>query len=127
MRRIIDFLVDHWVRFLVAFLIAVSIMITYLAVNDAWALMIGYCDALFIAGFTLFAFAALATLNLFGAFDIFSFLPARRKKENGAKEDFYEYTTRKKEERGRFKLVFVPYLTWAVICLLVSLILLFLL
>ena len=126
MRKVLSFFIEHWVRFLVAFLIGVIMMIVYLAIANAWTWVIGYCNATFISAFVLFSISILSVLNLFGAFDIFSFYIGRKKKENGAKEDLYDYSSRKKDERSKFKLVFVPYLFFALLFLVASLILYFL-
>lgn len=101
-------------------------VVAYCAIMNSWTVIIGYCNGFFIAAFTLISIGLLAVLNLFGAFDIFSFYPGRKKKEDGTKESLYDYSTRKKEERGKFKLVFVPYISLGSVYLLVSLVLYFL-
>ena len=126
MHKILDFFVKHWVRFLISLVIGLIIGVVYLLISKGWTLVIAYCNATFIAGFVLFAISVLVVLNLFGAFDIFSFFFMRKKVESGAKENLYDYSTRKKEERNKFKLVFMPYLVVATLFLIVSLILFFL-
>ena len=123
MRKILDFFINHWIRFTIAFVIGASLILLYCGVTNTWSRMIGYCNGSFIAAFVLISFSALTILNLFGAFDIFSYYPSRKKKENGLKENLFDYSTRKKQERSKFKLVFVPYLAWGVLFLIASVIL----
>ena len=125
MSVILSFLKKNWIRFLVATVFAAAPVIVYLAVNQAWKLAIGYCNGLFISGFFLTGVSALVALNLFGAFDIFSFYFGRKLNEQGKKEDLYEYSTRKKEQRWKAKFAFLPYLIVGAICLIASLIIFF--
>ena len=122
---IIEFFTDHWARFGIAFFIGIVPVIVYNAVYNNWLLVINYCNGFFIGAASLLAVSALSVFNLYGAFDIFSYLPGRKKMENGKIETLYDYSERKKLTRGKFKLVFVPYLVVGVVFLLVSLILYF--
>ena len=125
MKKICEFLVDHWVRFLISFFIGVFSMLIYIAVKNGWQSGINYVDGTFMSAAILIGIAALATLSLFGAFDIFSYFFGRKKKEDGKKEVLYEYAERKRLERGKQKLIFIPYLTFGVLFLVVSVILRF--
>ena len=119
------FFKNNWIRFLVAFLLGVVPVIVYQAVNNTWTLPLGYCNGLFVSAFLLISISVLVVLNLFGAFDIFSFYINRKRTEEGRKEDLYEYSTRKKEERLKAKLVFLPYLIVGLLYLIASLIIYF--
>ena len=125
MRKIREFLVNHWVRFLISFFIGVFTMVIYLAVKNGWQYSINYVNATFMSAAILIGIAALSTLTLFGAFDIFSYFFNRKKKENGKKEILSEYAERKRIERGKQKLIFIPYLFNGIIFLIASLILRF--
>ena len=126
MHKILEFIVEFWVRFLIGFVLGVLVVVIYNWINNTWAEYIGYCNGAFIGAFLLVSIGALSVLNLFGAFDIFSFYALRKKKENGSKEDLYEYSTRKKEERGKHKLAFIPYIFWGFVFFVISLVFYFL-
>ena len=125
MRKIREFLINHWVRFLISFFIGVFTMVIYLAVKNGWQYSINYVNATFMSAAILIGIAALSTLTLFGAFDIFSYFFNRKKKEDGKKEILSEYAERKRIERGKQKLIFIPYLFNGIIFLVASLILRF--
>lgn len=126
MHKILNFIVEFWVRFLVGFLIGAIIMVIYNLINASWTSFINYCNGAFIGAFFLISIGILSVLNMFGAFDIFSFFALRKKKEDGMKENLYEYSTRKKEERTKYKLAFIPYIFWGFVFFVVSLIFYFL-
>ena len=126
MLKILSFFAENWVRFLVSILIGLGLMAAYNGISNTWTLIIGYCNGSFIAAFTLISISILIVLNLFGAFDIFSFYFRRKTNEEGKKEALYEYAARKKEERWKYKMVFLPYLVVGGLFLIASLILYFL-
>ena len=126
MQKILGFFAEYWVRLIVSFFIGIVIYVVYNSIKNSWIMLIEHCNACFIAGFVLVGISALAALNLFGAFDIFSFYFNRKKKENGDKEVLYDYSTRKKQERLKVKLAFLPYLLVGSLFLIASLILYFL-
>ena len=125
MAVILHFLKKNWIRFLVALIIGVIPVVVFNAVNNTWQLAIGYCNGLFISAFLLIAISGLVALSLFGAFDIFSFYFDRRRKEDGTKENLYDYSARKKENRWKAKFAFLPYLIIGSLYLIASLILYF--
>ena len=126
MQKILGFFAEYWVRFVVSLFIGLTVYVVSNAIFNTWSLTIAHCNSCFIAGFVLVGISALAALNLFGAFDIFSFYFNRKKKENGDKEVLYDYSTRKKQERLKVKLAFLPYLLVGSLFLIASLILYFL-
>ena len=69
-----------------------------------------YRDGATIGGFALIFFGLLLVLNHFGAFDIFNYFFQRKKKEDGSKEIYSEFVERKRIEKGRLNLSFLPYL-----------------
>ena len=127
-----DFFSKNWIRFLVSFLIGLTIMtlynISYAASGaPAWSSLEYYRDGSFIAGMVVFFIGCLAVIAHFGFFDIFSFYPGRKRKENGYKENYGDYVERKKKERGKLSLSFLSYIIIALVYLTFSLILLFIL
>ena len=89
---------------------------------NIWAMLSSYRDGATIGGFALFFFGLLLILSHFGAFDIFSFMFARKKKEDGSKEIYSEYVERKRMEKGHLNLFFLPYLIVGSLYLLFSVI-----
>ena len=126
MQKILGFFAEYWVRFLVSFMIGVTLYVATNLIENQWSLVRSHCDACFIAGSVLVGISALVLLNFFGAFDIFSFYFNRKKKENGDKEMLYDYSLRKKGERAKFKLAFLPYLLMGALFIVGALILYFL-
>lgn len=128
MRNVLEFIQKNWIRFVVSLAIGLAISIIYMSVNTylgSWKDIMFYCNATFIASFLLFAIGVLTLLNNFGGFDIFSFLIMRKPYNEARKENLYEYSERKKEERKKYKLVFLPYLIVCSLFLIASLILYF--
>lgn len=120
MSNIYLFFKNYWIRLVVAFGIAITLFISYLSIytmQNSWTSLIHYCNATFIAGFSLLMISALALCTYFGGFDIFSYLVMRKPVNENRKENFYEYCERKKERRSKRKLTFLPYLIVAVIFL----------
>ena len=82
------------------------------------------CDACFIGGLVTFGVGVLCLVLNLGGFDIFSYLPGRRRQANGIKEDMYTYSKRKKEERQKNTFAFLAYFIAATPFLIVSAVLL---
>ena len=130
--KIGQFLKKNWIRMLVAFLIGLLLMVIYnvsyaTAGANSWGRLEYYRDGSFIAGMVLFFIGLLAIISNTGFFDIFSFYPGRKKKENGSKENYAEYVQRRNEERGKFNLYFLSYFIIALVYALLSIILFFVL
>lgn len=125
MNAISGFFKQYWVRFVIAFGIGITLFVVYLAAYtsaQSWTLLLYYCNASFLAGAVLFLFSLLTILNYFGGFDIFSFYMMRKPVDEHRKENFYEYCERKKGERRKFKLVFLPYMIISVLFLIATLV-----
>ena len=122
------FFKENWIRFLASLGVGLVLMTVYNVVlqstNDvnAWVMLSSYRDGATIAGFSLIFFGLLLILGHFGAFDIFNFYFRRKKKEDGSKENYGEYVERKKMEKGRLNLYFLPYLIVGALFLLFSVI-----
>lgn len=130
--KIGEFFYKNRIRLLVSFLIGLTIMALYnLSYSSSgvvtWAHLEYYRDGSFIAAMVIFFIGLLAVISFFGLFDIFSFYPKRKKKENGSKENFGDYVERKKKERGSFSLSFLSYILIALVYMTFSLVLFFLL
>ncbi len=126
------FFKKNWIRFLVSVLTATTLLIVYLVAYqnadniNTWVVPAYYRDGLFIAGMVVVFFGGLAIVSNFGIFDIFSFYPGRKKKEDGKKENYGDYVQRKKLERSSEKnLYFLPYFIIGGLLLIASLILYF--
>ena len=95
---------------IVGFVIGLTFYILYLAIRNLWGVLLGHVDGLFLAFAFVFLVGLLVLMTNLGAMDIFSFQFGRKRLQSGRKEDFYEYTTRKKESRAKYKLSFIAYL-----------------
>ena len=127
---ILTFLKKNWLRMLIAFAVGLGLMAIYNSVyagqgQPSWTNLRFYRDGSFIAGMTILFVGLLAVVANFGFFDIFSFYPARKKKEDGKKENYTEYVERKNLERGKFNLFFLSYIIIALVYLTFSLVLFF--
>ena len=132
MNKIGLFFQKNWIRFVACLLIGVAIVCLYnfghqiaLKINP-WGLAYYYRDSFFLAGMVVVSAGGLAICANFGIFDIFSYYPGRKKKENGKKENYGDYVQRKQLERSSDRnLYFLPYFIVGSIFLIVSLILYF--
>ncbi len=122
MKKVINFLFKHWIRLLVALGIAIILFLIYMFVNG-WSYKVNYMNATFVAGASLFFIGCLSLLANFGAFNIFSYLPMRRRKENGSRETYSEYNNRVEDTHKKDRFICVPYFEVGIIFLVVSLIL----
>lgn len=139
MNKIGEFFKKNWIRFLAALAVGIVFVVIYLvayqsAVNkgeeklNVWVMPEYYRDGLFIAGMIVVFMGALAVVASFGIFDIFSYYPGRKKKENGYKENYGDYVNRKKLERSSNKNPFyLSYFIIGALFLITSLVLLFVL
>ena len=127
---ILTFLKKNWLRMLIAFAVGLGLMAIYNSVyagqgQPSWTNLRFYRDGSFIAGMTILFVGLLAVVANFGFFDIFSFYPGRKKKEDGKKENYTEYVERKNIERGKFNLFFLSYIIIALVYFTFSLVLFF--
>ena len=115
MMKVGRFFKENWIRMIIAFVVGSILMVIYNASYastgaDSWGKLEYYRDGSFIAAMSLLFVGLLALISHFGVFDIFSFYPMRKTKENGKKENFGDYVTRKNEARGHLKLYFLSYI-----------------
>ena len=120
MSKIGTFLKENWIRMIIAFAIGAVLMVIYnLSYQstgaDSWGKLEYYRDGSFIAAMSLFFVGMLSLLSQFGAFDIFSYYPGRKVKENGKKENFGDYVQRKNLTRGHLKFYFLSYILIALV------------
>ena len=104
-----EFFKLYWLKLLSAFITGLLITILYLSLNDSWILPRYYSDGFFIAGVIVFCLGMFSVVNLFGGFDVFSYLFTREKTNYGARVSLYEYSEIKKEKRKLKKLNFLSY------------------
>ena len=109
----------HWVKHLVALFIGVANMCIYCA-NDGWTHLSSYYNGTAVAGLSLVFIGLLSLVNGFGAFDMASFYMMRRRVDATRQENYYEYATRKAEQRSKDRAAFVPYLIVAALFLIAS-------
>lgn len=132
MNKIGLFFQKNWIRFVASLVLGLAVVCLYnfshqiaLKINP-WVLAYYYRDSLFLAGMVVVFVGGLAIVANFGIFDIFSYYPGRKKKENGKKENYGDYVERKKLERSADRnLYFLPYFIVGSIFLVASLILYF--
>ena len=117
-----DFFKSYWIRFVIGATMALGLYFAYLGIKNGWAMIAYQCDACFIAGVVVFGVGLLSIVYNMGGFDIFTYLPGRRKQMNGIKEDMYTYSKRKKEERKKHTLAFLAYFIVATPFLIASLV-----
>jgi len=96
-------------------------MVIYNFSAGSWDSKMSYLNGSFISAATLISLSLLSVLTQFGTFNIFTFYFGRKVKENGHKEDLYEYSERKKESRKKYNFVFIPYLFFGLVFLIISL------
>ena len=132
MNKILTFFRKNWIRLIVSLGLGATFLIIYLLAYqnadkvNTWTNPAYYRDGLFLSGMILIFFGGLAICSYFGIFDIFSFYPGRKKKEDGKKENYGDYVERKKLERSSDKsLFFLPYFIVGGLMLIASLILYF--
>lgn len=124
MKNLLKSIFTHYIRLIISFVLGIGIFITYLAVKDGWTHIVCYLDAAFIAAALDLAIGLLSFFGNIGTFNIFSFMVLRKTKDNGYKEDFYEYGERKKLERAKDKTFFMPYIFTGLLFLIASFIIL---
>lgn len=120
-----EFFKLYWLKLLSAFITGLLITIIFLAINtnyDAWILPRYYSDGFFIAGVIVFCLGMFSLVNLFGGFDVFSYLFTREKTNYGARVSLYEYSEIKKEKRKLKKLNFLSYFLNALFFIILGLI-----
>ena len=115
MSKFLEFLKHNWLRMLIALIVGIIITIVYLIAyqnaekTNTWNQLCYYRDGTFIAGMVLVCIGGLTVVGQFGIFDIFSYYPGRKKKEDGHKENYGEYVERKRMERSHSNLFFLSY------------------
>lgn len=128
MKKIAAFFIDNYIRMIIASLIGVALMLLYIVfqnestTKNAFSDISYYRDGAAITAAVLFFIGLLVLVGHFGTFDIFSFYPGRKKKENGYKENYGDYVERKRIERGRLNTAFLAYIFIAFLFFMFSLI-----
>jgi len=112
-----------WIKFGITSIVGIGIMCLYNGIRSEWSVLRYYCDGCFIAAFAIICFSLLIILEGYGAFQMFSYYPSRKKLENGKKENYSEYCARHEQNRKSSRLFFVPFLFSGIIFLVISLIL----
>ena len=119
-----NFFKAFWIRIVIGVVLALALYFTYLGIKNGWNMIALQCDACFMGGLVTFGVGGLCLVLNLGGFDIFTYLPGRRKQMNGIKEDMYAYSKRKKEERSRNTFAFLAYFIAATPFLLAAVVLL---
>ena len=127
MLKILGFFRHNWIRMLISLGVGLAIMSIYNASYQssgasAWSKIEYYRDGSFIAAMTLIFVGLLSLLTHFGAFNMFSFYFNRKRKDNGYKENYTEYSERKRIERGSLDLYFLSYIIIGLLFLIFSII-----
>ncbi|MCR5349229.1 MAG: DUF3899 domain-containing protein [Bacilli bacterium] len=118
-----NYMRNHWVKFIVAFLIAFANLAIFNSAAGSWTALISYCDGAFIGGASVVFIGGLSWVNSLGGFDLASYYFGRKKTESGF-EDYYQYVDRKKETRREDRFGFLPYLIVGVLYIIVAAVLL---
>lgn len=131
------FFAKNWIRMVAATIFGAVIMIIYVALQSnvilpetnqpvyPWDKLIHYVNGLFIAGALIAFVSLLILLSSFGSFNIFSFYLRRKKKENGFKENYYEYSERVEKTHSSYRFIFIPYLLVGLVFIAIALTLYF--
>ena len=122
MDAFVSYLRAHWIKTVVSIGIGLTAMLTCLGLQGGWTSQSSYCDACFVAAAILLGIGALAVINNFGGFDLFSYYIRRHRTEEGP-EDFGSFVVRKGEERVKSRWAFLPYITIGVCFLIPSIVL----
>lgn len=109
------------IKFVISIIYGILIIVIYNSVNQVWNSLIVYCDGAFIAGASLVCVAGLSLCTSLGAFDIFSFMGAKKQNVKG-RVSFYDYTEMKKEQRKTKKMYWLPYFVAGAVYLVVAVI-----
>ena len=104
-----NFLSSNWIRIVAGLIIGVAAYILYLLLRNVWGVLLAHIDGLFFAFALVVLIGLLVLMTNLGALDIFSYQFGRKRLQSGRKEDFYEYTQRKKETRAKYKFSFIAY------------------
>lgn len=118
------FFINNWIRLLISFVLSIAFMVIYNFTAGSWTSLISYSNGAFISGFVWLSVGVLFIVEGLGGFDIFVFLPRRKKDSNGHVENLYEYSERRKKERKKGQYGFLAYFLQATLFLVTSLILL---
>lgn len=113
---------QYWLKYILCFLYGIIIMVINNAIQGVWNAVVVYANGAFIAGASLLCYGGLSICSLFGAYDIFTYMGARRN-ENGVKPSLYEYSLMKKEKRKEKKLAFLAYFVVGALYLIVMILL----
>jgi len=95
-------------RYIASVITVIIIACTYNILNNGWSMKIAYGNGLFIGGFTLVMIGCISLVTTTGSLDIFSYMFSRKTKDNGKKEDLYEYSERMVEVRKKQKFIGLP-------------------
>ena len=114
----------HYIRLIIGFVLGLGVALAYLGINNGWSYLSFYSDGFFIAAGLNLAIGVLAIVGNLGMFNMFSFLAGRKVKANGFKEDYYEYSERKKAENAKDRTFFMPYIFVGLLFIIVSFIIL---
>lgn len=99
---------QYWKKYILCLVYGIVIMVINNTIQSCWDKMVVYANGAFIAGGSLLCYGGLSLCSLFGAYDIFSYMGAK-KGPNGVKPSFYDYTLMKNERRKEKKYAFLPY------------------
>ena len=124
MAHVKTFFINNWIRLLITFILGIVIMVIYNFSAGSWTSLISYSNGAFISGFVWLSIGVLYIVEGLGWFDIFVFLPKRKRDSNGHLETLYEYSERRKVERKKGRFGFIAYFIQATLFLVTSLILL---
>lgn len=123
---VLNYLRSHWIKFVVATLIAFANLAIYNSAAGSWSTMFSWCNGCFIGGASVVFIGGLALVNNLGGFDLGSYYFGRKKTEQGF-EDYYEYVDRKKESRSVDRFGFLVYVIVGALYLIAATVLLVLL
>ena len=113
---------QYWKKYIICLAYGLIIMLVNNIIQGQWSQIVVYANGAFIAGGSLLCYGGLSLCSLYGAYDIFTYMGAK-KGPNGVKPSFYDYTLMKNEKRKEKKHAFIPYLVVGAFFLLIMVIL----
>ena len=116
---VLEYIKGHWLRYVLCLFFIAIIVILYNSLKESFTSKIFYSDGLFIAGGLLVGYGLLIIVNYFGAFNIFQMM-FNRKIVNGRREQLYEFTVRKQEERKVGLFSFVDFFIVGFLCIIIA-------
>ena len=119
MSIVLEYIKNHWLRYLLCVIFVAAVVITNNVLKESFTSKIIYSDGIFIGGALLIGYGLLVLCNYFGAFNMFQMM-FNRHIVDGRREQFYEFSERKRLERKPAVMNFIDFEVVGIICLIIA-------